>query len=128
MKNNSLCYPNMFSHLMSTETIKVRRFVRGLADPLFFNLFLMVRRMLYAEIIDATYGLKSGREEQKAAKKSNKKQKIKGPFSGGSNFEGAQGYQSRHQPPLVGATSFRPAPMSVSTSWSWVGSVSQPGM
>ena len=52
-------------HLVSTETMKIKRFVRGLADPLFSNLFLMVGRMSYAEVMDAAYGLESGRKEWK---------------------------------------------------------------
>ena len=60
-------------HLVSTETMKIKRFVRGLADPLFSNLFPMVGRMSYAEIMDVTYGLESRRKEWKVAKVSNKK-------------------------------------------------------
>ena len=50
-------------HLVSIETMKVRRFVRGLADPLFSNLFPMVGRISYVEIVDVVYGLESRREE-----------------------------------------------------------------
>ena len=53
--------------------MKARRFVRGLVDPLFSNLLPMVRRMSYAEIVDATYDLEIGREERRAAKESGKK-------------------------------------------------------
>ena len=75
--------------------MKVRRFVRGLADPLFPNILPMVERMPYVEIVDAAYGLESRTKEWKAAKESNKKQKMKGSFSGGSDSRGAQGYQGQ---------------------------------
>lgn len=48
---------------MSIETLKVRRFVWGLADPLFSNLFPMVRRMSYAKIVDAVYDLEFRKRE-----------------------------------------------------------------
>ena len=67
-------------HLVSTDTLGPKRFVRGLANPLFSNLLLMIGRMSYVEIMDAAYGLEIGREEQRAAKESGKKQKIKEPF------------------------------------------------
>ena len=76
-------------HLVSTETMKVRRFVWGLANPLFSNLFPMVRRMSYPKIMDATYGLESRKEEWKATKESGKKQKMRGSFSSGSISGGA---------------------------------------
>ena len=50
-------------HLISNDTMKARRLVRGLLDPLFSNLLPMVGRMSYAEIVDAIYGLEIGREE-----------------------------------------------------------------
>ena len=52
----------------------------------------MVGRMSYAKIIDAAYSLEIGREEQRAAKESGKKQKMKGTFFGASSFERNQGY------------------------------------
>ena len=60
-------------HLVSTDTMKARRFVRGLLDLLFSNLLPMVGRMSYAEIVDAAYGFEIGREERRAAKESGKK-------------------------------------------------------
>ena len=47
-------------HLVSTETMKVRRFVRGLVNPLFSNLFPMIGKMSYTEIMDVVYGLEFG--------------------------------------------------------------------
>ena len=109
-------------HLMSIETMRVRRFVHGLADPLFSNLLSMVGRMSYVEIMDAAYGHEIEREEQKVSKESGKKQ-MKGSFSGG-----AQSYQGRRQASSIGANSVRPASMSASPSGSQVGSVSQPDL
>ena len=50
-------------HLVSTETMRARRFVRDLVDPLFSNLLPMVETMSYAEIMDAAYSLEIGKEE-----------------------------------------------------------------
>ena len=79
------------SYLVSTETMRIRRFFRGLEDPLFSNPFLMVRRMSYAEIMDVAYGLQFGKEELRATKESHKKQKMRGSFSDGSSSRGAHG-------------------------------------
>ena len=49
-------------HLVSIENMRVKRFIRGLADPMFSNLFPMIRRMSYAKIVDTTYGLESGKK------------------------------------------------------------------
>ena len=51
------------SHQLSTETMTVKRFVRGLADPLFSNLYPMVGRISFAKIVDAAYGHEFRREE-----------------------------------------------------------------
>ena len=72
-------------HLVSDDTMRARRFVRGLLDPYFSNLLPMVGRMTYAEIVDAAYGLEIGREEWRVANESGKKQKMKENFSGGSS-------------------------------------------
>ena len=82
-------------HLVSTETMKVRRFVRGLVDPLFSNFFQTVRSISYAEIMDAAYGLEFGREERRIAKESGKKQKMRGSFSGGCSSGGVYRYPSQ---------------------------------
>ena len=37
----------------------------------------MVKRMSYAEIVDAIYGLEFGRKDQRVAKESSKKQKMR---------------------------------------------------
>ena len=50
-------------HLVSTETMKVKRFAQGLVDPLFSNLYPMVRRISFAKIVDAAYGHEFRREE-----------------------------------------------------------------
>ena len=65
---------------MSTKTMRVRRFVRGLADRLFSNQFLMIGRMSYAVIMDVAYGLEFGREEWTATKEFGKKQKMRASF------------------------------------------------
>ena len=52
----------------------------------------MVGRMSYAEIVDATYGLESRKEEWKATEESGKKQVIRGSFFSGSSSGGAQSY------------------------------------
>lgn len=51
-------------HLVAIDTINVRKFVRGLLDPMFTTFSLEVRRMSYAEIVNATYGIESRREEE----------------------------------------------------------------
>ena len=51
-------------HLVAIETIKVRKFVRGLLDPMFTTFSPEVRRMSYAEIVNVTYGIESRREEE----------------------------------------------------------------
>lgn len=75
-------------HLVSTETMRVRRFVQSLVDPLFSNLLPLIGRMSYAKIVDAAYDLEFGREEQRVAKESGKKQKMRGSSFVGSNFGG----------------------------------------
>ena len=69
--------------------------------------------MSYAKIVHAAYGLEIGRGEQKAAKESSKKQKMKGTFFGGCSIGGTEGYSSRCQASSGGATSSGPIPMSV---------------
>ena len=112
------------NHLVSAKTIRARRFVRGLTDPLFTNLLPMVGRMSYVEIVDTTYSLEIGREERRAAKESGKKQKMKGTFSGGSSSEGTQGYSGRRQAPSGEAASSGPVSMNVSALGSQAGSMS----
>nr|XP_025678831.1 uncharacterized protein LOC112778757 [Arachis hypogaea] len=117
--------------------MKVRRFICGLAEPMFTTLMPKVGRMSFKDILKSAYGIKAGIAEINAYKDVSKKPKTKGQFSGGSssggfqslhgqtNQQGYSGYQARPQTSFGGVASSGFAPMSVSSPRPFVKGTSQ---
>ncbi|XP_016185275.1 uncharacterized protein LOC107626896 [Arachis ipaensis] len=72
-------------YLMNSEEMKIRRFVRGLAEPMFITLMPEVGRMSFKDVLNSAYGIEAGIAERNAYKDVGKKSKVKGQFSGGSS-------------------------------------------
>ena len=99
---------------MSTKTLKVRRFVSGLAHLMFTTPSPLVRRMSYDEIMADTYGLESEREERKVTKEV----ENKGIFLWWIQFWRSTWLSRLTNSTTVGASSSRPISKSVSSSGS----------
>ncbi|XP_072081185.1 uncharacterized protein [Arachis hypogaea] len=124
-------------YLVNSEEMKVRRFVRGLAEPMFTTLMPEVGRMSFKDVLNSAYGIEAGIVERNAFKDVGKKPKMKGQFSGGAslgrfqshhgqtNQQGYSGYRARPQASFGGVTSSGSAPMSVSNPRPFVKSTSQ---
>ncbi|XP_016200397.1 uncharacterized protein LOC107641417 [Arachis ipaensis] len=124
-------------YLVNSEEMKVRRFVRGLAEPMFTTLMPEVGRMSFKDVLNSAYGIEAGIAERNTFKDVGKKPKMKGQFSGGTssgefqsyhgqtNQQGYSGYRARPQASFGGVTSSGSAPMSVSTPKPFVKSTSQ---
>ena len=70
--------------MVSIDALRTKRFIRGLANPMFTILSSHVRRIIYAEAIDAAIRIEASQLEQKAAREATEKPKLQGSFSGGS--------------------------------------------
>ncbi|RYR69893.1 uncharacterized protein [Arachis hypogaea] len=124
-------------YLVNSEEMKVRCFVRGLAEPMFTTLMPEVGRMSFKDVLNSAYGIEAGIAERNAFKDVGKKPKMKGQFSGGSslggfqshhgqtNQQGYSGYRARPQASFGGVDSSGSAPMSVSNPRPFVKSTSQ---
>ncbi|XP_052113917.1 uncharacterized protein LOC110278045 [Arachis duranensis] len=97
-------------YLVNSEEMKVRRFVRGLAEPMFTTLMPEVGRMSFKDVLNSAYGIEVGIAERNAFKDVGKKPKMKGQFSGGSSLGGFQSHhgqtnQQGYSGPFVKSTS-----------------------
>ncbi|XP_025665169.1 uncharacterized protein [Arachis hypogaea] len=124
-------------YLVNSKEMKVRRFVRGLAEPMFTTLMPEVGRMSFKDVLNSAYGIEVGIVERNAYKDVGKKTKVKGQFSGGSSLGGFQShhgqtnqqgysdYQTCPQTSFGGVTSSGSVPMSVSSPRPFVGGTSK---
>nr|XP_029154554.1 uncharacterized protein LOC114927773 [Arachis hypogaea] len=124
-------------YLVNSEEMKVCRFIRGLAEPMFTTLIPEVGRMSFKDVLNSAYGIEVGIAERNAFKDVGKKPKMKGQFSGGSssggfqshhsqtNQQGYSGYRARPQTSFGGVASSGSVPMSVSSPRPFVGGTPQ---
>ncbi|QHO50294.1 uncharacterized protein LOC107460305 [Arachis duranensis] len=82
-------------YLVNSEEMKVRRFVRGLVEPMFTTLMPEVGCMSFKDVLNSAYGIEAGIAERNAFKDIGKKPKMKEQFSGGASLGGFQSHHVR---------------------------------
>ena len=82
---------------MATATLKVERFIQGLADPLFTTLAPQIGKVTYAKAVNIAMLIEFGKIEIRASKEVAKKQKARGFFFSTSTFEGGYGLRVSHR-------------------------------
>ncbi|XP_072058823.1 uncharacterized protein [Arachis hypogaea] len=65
-------------YLVNSEEMKVRRFVRGLTEPMFTTLMPEIGRMSFKDVLNFAYGIEAGIAERNTFKDVGKKPKMKG--------------------------------------------------
>ena len=70
---NLSCYA---PHLVATEVLRIERFIRGIADPLFTTLIPQIGKATYDEVVNIALMIESGKMKRRASKEATKKLKT----------------------------------------------------
>ena len=74
--------------LVATEALRAKRFIQGLANPLFTTLATQISKVTNIETMDAALLIEYGKMERRASKEAAKKPMTLGSFSDGSSSRG----------------------------------------